>query len=163
MVFVTVGSQKFQFDRLLRELDRLVEQGTITGEVFAQTGVSGYIPRHFCSAAFLDADEFARMEERAELVITHGGSGAILGAVKRGKKVIAVPRLSRYGEHVDDHQLQLLREFERMRIIRVCFHMEELGKLYLEVMAQKEPMAPYRSGREQILEDIDNFLNGRET
>ena len=50
--------------------------------------------------------------EKANIVITHGGTGAIIGAVKKGKKVIAVPRLAKYGEHVDDHQLQLIKQFD---------------------------------------------------
>ena len=50
--------------------------------------------------------------EKANIVITHGGTGAIIGAVKKGKKVIAVPRLAKYGEHVDDHQLQLIKKFD---------------------------------------------------
>ena len=66
---------------------------------------------------FLDRDEFAEWEEKADIVITHGGTGAIIGAVKKGKKVIAVPRLAKYGEHVDDHQLQLIDQFKEQNLI----------------------------------------------
>ena len=61
------------------------------------------------------------------MVITHGGTGVIIGAVKQGKKVIAVPRLASYGEHVDDHQVQLLREFDGMNLICACYDSEKLG------------------------------------
>lgn len=57
-------------------------------------------------------DEFSNEMEKANIVITHGGTGAIIGAVKKGKKVIAVPRRAKYGEHVDDHQLQLIKQFD---------------------------------------------------
>lgn len=50
-------------------------------------------------------------------MITHGGTGAIIGAVKKGKKVIAVPRLVKYGEHVDNHQMQIIKQFSEMNLI----------------------------------------------
>ena len=107
MIFITLGSQKFQFNRLLKAIDKLIEQGKIKEEVFAQIGYSDYQPINYNYKQFLDRDEFASMEGRADIVITHGGTGAIIGAVKKGKKVIAVPRLAKYGEHVDDHQKNL--------------------------------------------------------
>lgn len=42
MIFITLGSQKFQFNRLLKALDDLVEEGAIQEEVFAQIGYSDY-------------------------------------------------------------------------------------------------------------------------
>ena len=88
MIFITVGSQKFQFDRLLKSVDDLVERGIITEDVFAQTGYSTYIPQHYPAKAFLDRDEFAQKEALADIVITHGGTGAIIGAVKKRKKLL---------------------------------------------------------------------------
>ena len=108
-IFITLGSQKFQFNRLLKAVDELCEKGTVDAEdVFAQIGYSDYLPKNFSYKKFLDRDEFSNEMEKANIVITHGGTGAIIGAVKKGKKVIAVPRLAKYGEHVDDHQLQLI-------------------------------------------------------
>ena len=105
-IFITLGSQKFQFNRLLKAVDELCEKGTIDAEdVFAQIGYSDYIPKNFSYKKFLDRDEFSNEMEKANIVITHGGTGAIIGAVKKGKKVIAVPRRAKYGEHVDDHSL----------------------------------------------------------
>ena len=94
MIFVTLGSQKFQFNRLLIEIDRLVEEGKITEEVFAQTGYSDYEPKNYEYKNFLDRDEFSDIMGKCDKVITHGGTGAIIGAVKKEKKVIAVSRLS---------------------------------------------------------------------
>ena len=36
MIFITLGSQKFQFNRLLKKVDDLIESGVIKEEVFAQ-------------------------------------------------------------------------------------------------------------------------------
>ena len=95
MIFVTTGSQKFQFNRLLQKIDRLIEEGIVGEEVFAQIGESDYQPRHYEYCRFLDRESFAEKMRECRMVITHGGTGVIIGAVKQRKKVIAVPRLAR--------------------------------------------------------------------
>ena len=105
MIFVTVGSQKFQFNRLLKKIDELVEDGTIKEKVFAQVGVSDYKPKYYEYVDFMTQEEFNNKIDKADVVITHAGTGVIVNSVKKCKKVIGVPRLSKYGEHVDDHQV----------------------------------------------------------
>lgn len=117
MIFITLGSQKFQFNRLLKAVDDLIENGIIQDEVFAQTWYSDYQPQRYKYSQFLDRNKFEEIEEKAEVMITHGGTGAIIGAVKKGKKVIAVPRLVKYGEHVDNHQMQIIKQFSEMNLI----------------------------------------------
>ncbi len=156
MIFVTLGSQKFPFNRLLKRVDALIEEGIIQDEVFAQTGVSDYIPQHYAYKTFLDRDEFAAMTDKCDVFITHGGTGAIIGALKKGKKVIAVPRLAKYGEHVDDHQLQLIEQFEELGSIAACYDLENLGEAYEQV--QWMEVAPYYSNTERIIESIELFL-----
>ena len=130
MVFVTVGSQKFQFDRLIKAVDALCADGIIESGCFAQTGACAYEPQHMEHKDFLDREEFRARMDACDTVITHGGTGAIIGAVKDGKKVIAVPRHARYGEHVDDHQEQIAAKFEEMGYVRVCREIGELGSCY---------------------------------
>lgn len=156
MIFVTVGSQKFQFNRLLRKVDALVEDGTIQEEVFAQTGYSDYRPVHYAYKNFLDREEFAACEDRADIIITHGGSGAIIGAVKKGKKVIAVPRLAKYGEHVDDHQHQLCTQFIHLNLILVSWEIDQLGPCVQKI--KNMTFNTYQSHTEDIIRDIDNYL-----
>lgn len=156
MIFVTVGSQKFQFNRLLQKLDELKEQGIITEEIFAQTGVSDYKPQHYEYTAFLDRDEFAKKIDECSTVITHGGTGVIIGAVKKGKKVIAVPRLAKYGEHVDDHQLQLLKQFDELGIIFACYELDELGAYYKRL--PETEFRPYVSNTQTIIDSIGEYL-----
>lgn len=157
MIFITVGSQKFQFNRLLEAVDKLIENGTITEEVFAQTGYSDYEPKNYGFKKFMDREEFAEMESKADTVLTHGGTGAIIGAVKKGKKVIAVPRRAKYGEHVDDHQLQLLKEFEEMNIIMVCYELEDLNRIYEQIGLVK--LEPYHSNQMNIINSIDEYIH----
>ncbi|MFR7918810.1 MAG: PssE/Cps14G family polysaccharide biosynthesis glycosyltransferase [Anaerostipes sp.] len=158
MIFITLGSQKFQFNRLLKAVDDLVQRKIIKEDVFAQIGYSDYQPQNYSYKKFLDRDEFARMEEKSEIVITHGGTGAIIGAVKKDKKVIAVPRLAKFGEHVDDHQLQLLDEFEKMQIIVACYDTDKLEDAYRLVQTKK--LKKYKSNQKRIIDSIEEFLTG---
>ena len=93
MIFVTVGSQKFQFNRLLKEIDKLIEDKIIDSDVFAQIGVSDYIPKNYKYIKFLTSEEFNKYLNNCDMVITHAGTGVIVNAVKLEKKVIAIPRL----------------------------------------------------------------------
>lgn len=143
-IFITLGSQKFQFNRLLKAVDELCEKGTVDAEdVFAQIGYSDYLPKNFSYKKFLDRDEFSNEMEKANIVITHGGTGAIIGAVKKGKKVIAVPRLAKYGEHVDDHQLQLIKQFDDLNLIWEYFSVKRIQpKVFKRVSTYSIPLIP---------------------
>jgi len=156
MIFVILGSQKFQFNRLLKQVDVLVERGIIAGEVFAQTGCSDYRPAHFAYKPFLDRDEFDRMQANADIVITHGGTGAIIGALKKNKKVIAVARRACYGEHVDDHQSELLEQFEQMHLICVCKDTDNLAQALEQVRTTQ--YRAYKSNTGAIIASIEEFI-----
>ena len=156
MIFVTLGSQKFPFNRLLEAVDRLWEEGRLREPVFAQTGCSDYQPKHYPYQPFLDRDAFSKKMDQADIVITHGGTGAIIGAVKKGKKVIAVPRLARYGEHVDDHQLQLIEQFRELNLICACLDTEDLGQAVEEV--RNHVSDQYVSNTSTVIESIEGFL-----
>lgn len=156
MIFVTLGSQKFQFNRLLIEIDRLIEEGKITEKVFAQTGYSDYKPKNYKFNKFLNRDEFNDIMSKCDKVITHGGTGAIIGAIKKRKKVIAIPRLSEFGEHVDDHQLQITKQFSDMNLSRCINKIDELEECLVEI--EKLKFNFYVSNTKNILDSIEDFI-----
>ena len=153
MIFITLGSQKFQFNRLLEAVDKLKTEE----EIFAQIGYSDYKPKNYKYKEFLDRDEFSSVMDKADIVTTHGGTGAIISAVKKGKKVIAVPRLAKYGEHVDDHQIQLISQFKELNLIYSCEDMD-LQKA-LETV-KKTAYKAYQSNTERIIENLEKFIEG---
>lgn len=156
-IFITLGSQKFQFNRLLKAVDELCEKKIIVSEdVFAQIGYSDYMPHNYNYKKFLDREEFSVEIGKTDIVITHGGTGAIIGAVKKGKKVIAVPRFSKYGEHVDDHQLQLIKQFDVLNLICSCRDTNELAEA-IETVKHTE-YSEYESNTDAIVNSIENYI-----
>lgn len=93
---------------------------------------------------------------KADIVITHGGTGAIIGAVKKGKKVIAVPRRAKYGEHVDDHQLQLVGQFKELDLICECDDVDKIGDA-LETV-KRSTYKDYVSNTKNIIESIEQYI-----
>ncbi len=158
MIFIILGSQKFQFNRLVKEVDKLIENGYITEEVYAQIGYSDYEPKNFKFKRFMDRDEFNQIENAASIIITHGGTGAIIGAIKKNKRVIAVPRLVRYGEHVDNHQIQLIEQFKNQNLICGLNSCEELGNAIKNIMDVS--FKSYNSNTERYLKSIEQFIEG---
>ncbi|CAK7027179.1 MAG: hypothetical protein EUB_02386 [Eubacterium sp.] len=134
MIFVCLGTQIFQFDRLTKKLDELVESGVIKEDIFAQIGAAEYLPQHYHYEQFIDKDKFAELQDKADLIIAHGGTGALVSASKKGKNIIAVPRLAKFGEHVDDHQLQVVDVLEKEGYVRAVYDMVNLGKEITEAL-----------------------------
>ena len=157
MIFITVGSQKFQFNRLLKKIDELIEKEIIKEDVFAQIGASDYIPKKYKYIDFTTQDEFNKKIEQASIIITHAGTGVIVNALKKGKKVIAIPRLAKYGEHVDDHQIQLIDEFKELNFIEPVYDLKNLEEALK--LVRKKKYNKYISNTDAIIKSIEEFIN----
>ncbi len=157
MIFVTVGSQKFPFDRLVQRVDELAGEGIIREEVIIQTGACRYRPRHCRYQAYFDRKRFEELLERCSIVITHGGAGTIVTALRRQKKVIVVPRLARYGEHVDDHQLQLMEALGKQGQLCPCPETGRLAEALEE--AGSRSYNGFRSNTEGFLASVEEYLS----
>lgn len=129
MIFVTVGTHEQQFNRLLEEMDRLVEKGIIKEEVFIQTGFSTYEPKHCKWSKLISYKDMDKMVKEARIVITHGGPASFIAPLQIGKIPIVVPRQFEFDEHVNNHQLEFAKEVsERMGTIIPIFDIKDLQK-----------------------------------
>jgi len=128
MILVTVGTHNQPFDRLLKEIDRLVEQEEIKDKVIAQIGYSKYKPRNYQYFTFTSWKKILKLNNIADIIITHGGAGNLILASHINKPIVVVPRMKHYGEHVDNHQLQLVRELEKQGRVIAVYDINELGK-----------------------------------
>jgi UDP-N-acetylglucosamine transferase subunit ALG13 len=110
VIFVTVGNANQPFRRLLEAVDALAGEGAFGDEpVLMQTGHEGaFRARDAEEKPFLPFQDFDQCLRRASVVICHGGC-TVFQALRAGKFPVVMPRLSRHGEHVNDHQLQFVR------------------------------------------------------
>jgi len=153
-IFVTLGTHPQQFNRLLEEIDFLIEKKIIIGKVFCQTGYSDYSPKNFSSKKFLGLDEFEKKIKEGELIITHAGEGNIGLCKNLGKKMIVVPRRKEFGEHTNDHQLELAGVVEKKKLGLVAWQIQELGKNILKINEFKQTNIP----RGKINELLEKFV-----
>lgn len=159
MIFVCVGSRPYQFNRLFEELDRLVGTGRVRGKVFAQIGASTYEPKNFAFEHFMDPDAFKAKMAEADIVISHGASGSIMGALNAGKKVIAVARLAKYGEHINDHQVGINETLAAEGLVLAVREMDELGDAIEAVQDGRVQLKPWHNPNPNaIIDEIDRFI-----
>ena len=160
MIFVTVGSRNYPFNRLFIELDKLCEEGIITEEIFAQIGTSTYIPKNYKYKDFISQEDFLQKIKEADIVVSHGASGSIMKALNQGKKVIAVTRLEKYGEHINDHQIQNNEAFASNKYVLMAnLELDNLGECFQKIKNNSDGLVKWENKNPMaIVNLIDDFI-----
>lgn len=128
MIFVTVGTHEQPFDRLVKYVDDLKKDGTITEDVIIQNGYSTYEPQYCKWQKLFPYQEMIKLVDSARIVITHGGPSSFIMPLQIGKTPIVVPRRYEFNEHVNDHQVSFAKSVaDRMGTIIVVDDMDKLG------------------------------------
>ena len=156
MIFLTVGTQ-FPFDRLVKAVDEAIDQDLIEEEVWAQIGQSSYQPRNFKRVVdFLDKNIFDQWMRKASKVISHAGIGSITPALDEGKPLLVMPRLRKYGEVVNNHQVDIIHKFEKLGYLLAAYDVKDLP----EKIEALESFQPQKRNiqPEKVAERISNFL-----
>jgi UDP-N-acetylglucosamine transferase subunit ALG13 len=148
MVFVTVGNALQKFHRLLAAIDDLAAR-QFFGEqetVFIQSGNNADFRSSHCDVQpFISMDEFNEKMASASLIICHGGCTQ-LQAIRLGKVPVVMPRRAQYGEHINDHQVQLVNELARQGKIVPAFEASDLPRAILTAKRLNEtPITPQAS------------------
>ena len=160
MIFATVGSRNYQFNRLFSKLDDLFDDGLITEPLFAQIGTSSYKPKNYDYCNYFSQDDFLQKIRESNIVISHGGSGSIVKALNEGKKVIIVVRLKKYGEHINDHQILEANNFTS-KCYALCADLElnNLGDCIKLINEGRDGILPWLKSDPQIIVSlIDKFI-----
>lgn len=160
MVLVLLGTQNNSFHRLLEEVEKNIENKNIQEEVIVQAGYTKYETKLDSTKLkifeTLPKEEFEKLIEKANYVITHGGVGSMITANQKGKKVIAVPRQKKYHEHVNDHQKSTVEEFNKKGYIIGTQEVEQLE----EAIKKLEAFNPviYQKRESNIIKIIEDFI-----
>jgi len=157
LIFISTGSRKFQFDRLIKKVDELAASGAITEEVFAQIAETTYVPQHIKYERYLSPEDFKKYQTEADLIISHAGTGALVGALKLGKQVLAIPRLAKYNEHSDDHQMQVADALAEEGFLRVVYDMEKLEEAIN--LSKTDPIVKKYDKPSNVVNIINDFLS----
>lgn len=156
MIFVTVGTQDVPFDRLIKSVESEIKKGNITEEVVVQSGPSKLKSKHMKIINYMDIDEFKEYIKKSRIVITHGGVGTIIDSLNAGKIILAAPRLQKYNEHVNDHQIQIIKRFSDLGYIIPLNDVKKLDIALKEANIFKPKK--YESNTENFIKLIDNYI-----
>jgi UDP-N-acetylglucosamine transferase subunit ALG13 len=154
VIFVTVGTSTFPFDRLMRCVDQL----GVSDELVVQYGASAFVPNARVRQQFMSYADVLDHMQHAHAVVAHGGVGSILTALHAGKHPIVVPRRRQFAEAVDDHQLDLATQLAQRGVVTLVGDLSELGSRIADAPEAPASAAASSSLAEAISEFVDSVL-----
>lgn len=160
MIFIILGTERYPFDRMIKSVDRLIEDGVIREEVFFQLGSCKYEPRHAKFARFLSFGEMYENISRSSLVLAHAGAGTTLLCLQVGRPVILFPRLCKFKEHVDDHQVPFAEKMKETGRTLVAYDYDQL-KVAVQQIGQM-PSQTHATLRKNLVAFLHGFLKKTE-
>lgn len=132
MIFVTVGTHYLGFERLIKQMDEIA--GKIDEEVIAQIGSTKYKPKNMTYFTFKDDNEILELSKKARIIISHAGAGSLLTFINFTKPLIVVPRLKKFNEVIDNHQLELTEILKNIENFIVIYDIKNLENALKEVV-----------------------------
>lgn len=138
MIFVTLGTHDKPFNRLLEAVQKQIDLGNINDKVIVQAGATKFVSKDMEIFDLISMTKFDELVSKCDLLITHGGVGSIMTGLKKGKKVIACARLAKYKEVVNDHQKQIIENFDKTGYIIGVTNLDDLDKALKRVKDFKQ-------------------------
>ena len=157
MILITLGTQDKKFHRLLEAVQKQIDNKIIKEEVIVQAGSSSDFKSNDMKIFdLIPMDEYDKLIEECDVLITHGGVGTIMTGLKNNKKVIAAARLSKYKEHVNDHQLQRIESFVNFGYILSLDNFDDLDKVLRK--AKKFEPKKYKSNTKKFIKLVESVI-----
>lgn len=154
MVLVTLGTQDQKFYRLLDA----IENSNINDEIIVQAGGSiDYQSKKMKLFKFIDYNEMNELINKADYIITHAGTGSVLMPLQNNKKVIVCARLEKYGEHINDHQLDLSTIFSEEGYVLEYKENDNLDDIINKLNTFKRK--PYKSNTTNFINKLKEEIN----
>lgn len=160
MIFVTVGTHEQGFERLVKEIDDLKGNGTIKEDVIIQKGYTEYEPKNCISYKLIGYEDMQKNMNEARIIITHGGPASFIAPLTIGKVPIVVPRQKDFNEHVNNHQLEFVKQVvERDNSLIPCYDINELKNLIINYDLIVESMKEnYKSNNKVFCETLEKEI-----
>ena len=157
MILVLLGTQNNDFHRLLEEIEKNIKDETIKEEVIVQAGYTKFQSNRMKVIDLMSKEQLDKFQDEADLIITHGGVGSIISSIEKEKKVIAVPRMHEYGEHVNNHQIEIVKDFNDKGYIIGIDKVEDLKQAIIK--AKDFEPKKYQPNNEKMLKIIEEFID----
>ena len=159
LIFVTLGTQDKPFPRLLEAIQKQIDNGTIPKDekIIVQAGCTRFKSKDMEIKHYMGVKKFEQLIEESNLIISHAGVGTILTALRKNKRIIAAARLKQYGEHVNDHQLQILENFRDAGYLLALENFEKLNEVLEEAKGFKP--AKFKSNRDYFLKQLEHQID----
>ena len=158
MILVMLGTQNNDFHRLLDEIEKNIENGNINEEVVVQAGFTKYKSDKMKIFSLTSKLNLENLIKQADLIITHAGVGSIEMALEQNKKVIAVPRLKKFREHVNDHQKDIEKQLDEKGCLIGIDDVSKLG-IALKKVKKFIPKKYEKSNSDEIIYIIKTFID----
>lgn len=157
MIFVTVGTDRFQFNRLIQAVDEYCAREN--RQAFIQLGSSDYRPQHCQWTKFLPFEEVRSLVCKSSIIISHAGVGTIFTCITNGKMPLVAPRLSQFGEAIDDHQVEFAHLMQRRGYTEVI----DLKNLTESLTRRASgSVAHLKTGNADLIDYLDKLTIGHE-
>ncbi len=158
MILVLLGTFDIEFKRPLLEIDRLCRKRIITEEVIVQNGYTVIETDHLVLKSFIPPKELNDLHQNARIIITHAGTGSLVKAIGYKKKVIGIARLKKLGEHVDDHQVEILDKFSELNYILPWRERDFLEHILTRI--DNFTPVPFVSNKPKIMDYLIDYIDG---
>ena len=155
-LFVPLGTQKFPFGRIITALNQLVDEGKYKADEIVMQSALYPVKPNFTHFGLIPNDEFNRYMREAEVVVTHSGVNSIISCMEMGKPLVVCPRLHEYGEHVDNHQMEIATLMRDKYDVLICTAMKDLPELIERAKTHK--YKSWVSHWEELLDAIRRWI-----
>ena len=143
MIYVALGTMFLDFPRLILKMDEIAS--ATAEETIIQIGVGKTIPKTCEHFDFKPREEVLDIQRRARVIVCHAGIGSVLDALTVRRPFIVVPRLKKFGEHMNDHQLDLSRAVERRGWGRMVLNIDDLPAACADPLPAPQTYAPAKA------------------
>lgn len=141
MILVIVGTQDMAFDRLIEQVITYAKNDIDREEIVIQAGCSQQLqaPDYVRYCDYVEHDTLQDLMHKARILVVHAGVGTIMEALKLDKPLIVVPRLHQYGEHHNDHQVEIAQSFASSGYVLYSENLSETMELAKHYQFEKYP------------------------
>ena len=159
MIFVTVGTHEQPFDRLTKKINEIAKKMP-DERIIVQYGYSNYIPNYCICKKMMDYDEMEEKYKKANIIITHGGPASFIKSLQYGKVPIVIPRMKEFNEHVNNHQLEFVKQIEKKeKNIIAIYDINDLENAIKQYKKTSEILLKnYKSNTQNFIDNLIKYM-----